>query len=295
MAQNAQPNGTNIALGLADAATVKFYYDHKSHWVADNVNKIIATVPGSFQSEIGCSGDWQADCLRSWLQDTDGDGVYTFSTTAIPAGNYEGKVAINEGWDLNYGQGGAVGGANYAFTVANSGDKVDFSWDSTSKVLSITAAAPPPPPASPVALVGSLQDEAGCAGDWDPACAASELPQDATDGIYQKAFDLPAGDFEYKVALNDSWDLNYGAGAAQNGANIPLSLAAAANVKFYFDPVSHWVTSNKTAAIATAVGSFQGEVGCPGDWQPDCLKSWLQDIDGDGVYVYSTTALPAGA
>ena len=60
--------------------------------------------PGSFQSELGCPGDWDPDCLRSWLQDLDGDGIYTFATTAIPAGSYEGKVAINESWDENYGR-----------------------------------------------------------------------------------------------------------------------------------------------------------------------------------------------
>ena len=35
-----------------------------------------------------------------------------FETTALPAGNYEGKVAINESWDENYGQGGVQNGAN---------------------------------------------------------------------------------------------------------------------------------------------------------------------------------------
>ncbi len=65
------------------------------------------TAAGSFQSELGCPGDWQPDCLRSWLQDPDGDGIYTFSTTAIPAGSYEFKAALNESWDENYGAGGA--------------------------------------------------------------------------------------------------------------------------------------------------------------------------------------------
>ena len=57
--------------------------------------------PGSFQSELGCSGDWDPSCLRSWLQDPDGDGVYTFTTTALPAGDYEAKVALAESWDVN--------------------------------------------------------------------------------------------------------------------------------------------------------------------------------------------------
>ena len=133
-------NGANVALNLGGASTsVKFFYDHATHWVTDNVNSVIAVAPGSFQSELGCSGDWQPDCLRSWLQDPDGDGVYTLTTTAIPAGSYETKVAINEGWDENYGQGGVPGGANIAFTVPANGAKVTFRYVASSHVLTVSA------------------------------------------------------------------------------------------------------------------------------------------------------------
>jgi hypothetical protein len=90
---------------------------------------------------------------------------------------------------------------------------------------------------------------------------------------------------EYKAALNDSWAENYGLNAQPNGANIPLNLAAPTSVKFYYDHKSHWVTDNVNR-IATAPGSYQSEIGCSGDWQPDCLRSWLQDPDGDGIYTF---------
>ena len=108
--------------------------------------------PGSFQSELGCSGDWQADCLRSWLQDPDGDGTYSFETTALPAGSYESKVAINEAWDENYGAGGVPGGGNVLFTVPADNLKVTFSYDSVSHVLSITVAVDHGAPGGPGAL-----------------------------------------------------------------------------------------------------------------------------------------------
>ncbi|MCC6458018.1 MAG: pullulanase-type alpha-1,6-glucosidase [Caldilineaceae bacterium] len=146
-----------------------------------------------------------------------------------------------------------------------------------------------------VTLAGSLQDELGCAGDWDPACTNTELPLDSGDDIFQQAFDLPAGSFEYKAAINGTWDENYGANATPNGPNIPLTLDAAETVKFYFDPATNWITSNRNHTIAVVAGDFQSEQGCPGDWQPDCLRSWLQDIDDDGIYRFSTTSLPAGS
>ncbi|MGE5464285.1 MAG: alpha-amylase family glycosyl hydrolase, partial [Syntrophothermus sp.] len=154
---HAAPGGANVPLTLAADAAVKFYYDHKSHWVTDNKSSVIATVPGSFQSELGCSGDWDPGCLRSWLQDSDGDGIYSFTTTAIPAGSYEAKVTINESWDLNYGQGGAQNGPNIPFTVY-AGDKVTFSYDSASHVLSIDVVSTGPKPDNNVEWDGLRHD-----------------------------------------------------------------------------------------------------------------------------------------
>lgn len=150
-----------------------------------------------------------------------------------------------------------------------------------------------PAPTS-VTIAGDLQSELGCGVDWDPTCAATDLTYDAIDDVWQAAFNVPAGNWNYKAALNHSWDENYGLNAAFNGANIPLSLGAATNVKFYYSHETHWITSNQNSRIVTAAGSFQNALGCGGDWQPDCLRSWLQDPDGDGTYTFVTEAIPAG-
>jgi glycosidase len=157
---------------------------------------------------------------------------------------------------------------------------------------SVLASHTPDP--SAVTIAGSLQSELGCGDDWQADCAATHLTFDAGDDVWQRTFTVPAGDWEYKAPLNDSWDENYGLHAVAGGANIPLSLGAGRSVKFYYDHDSHWVTDNVGSTIAVAPGSFQSELGCAGDWDPGCLRSWLQDIDGDGTYVLETTALPAG-
>jgi glycosidase len=151
-----------------------------------------------------------------------------------------------------------------------------------------------PDPTS-VTIAGSLQGELGCPGDWQPDCAATYLTFDADDGVWQQTFDIPAGPWEYKAALNNSWDENYGLNAQPNGPNIPLNLGAETSVKFYYDHKSHWVTDNVNSIIATAPGSFQSELGCASDWDPGCLRSWLQDPDGDGTYDFATTDIPAGS
>jgi len=166
----------------------------------------------------------------------------------------------------------------------------------TAGLLLIPAAtASHTPNPTSVTIAGSLQSEAGCPGDWQPDCAATHLTYDANDDVWQGTFHLPADSYEYKAALNNSWDENYGLHASAGGDNIPLNLPAESDVKFYYDHKSHWVTDNKGSVIAVAPGSFQSELGCSGDWDPTCLRSWLEDPDGDGTYTFETTALPKGA
>ena len=129
--------------------------------------------------------------------------------------------------------------------------------------------------------------------DWQPACDQAQLALDAKDDIWKGTWTIPAGDYEYKAAINKSWDENYGAGGAPGGGNIAYK-APGGQVTFYYDHRTHWVTSSAQGPIITAPGSFQSELGCPGDWAPDCMRSWLQDPDGDGTYTFSTDQIPAG-
>ena len=91
------------------------------------------------------------------------------------------------------------------------------------------------PNPSAVTVAGSLQSELGCPGDWQPDCADTHLGFDADDDVWQAVFNVPAGNWEYKAPLNDSWDENYGEGGVLNGANITLNLGSDADVKFYYD------------------------------------------------------------
>jgi len=104
----------------------------------------IVTAPGSFQSELGCAGDWMPECRATELLDPDGDGVYTFSTTGIPAGSHEVKIAHGLSWAENYGAGGARDGANIAFFVGADGDRTDFSYVLATHVLTVSAGVAPP-------------------------------------------------------------------------------------------------------------------------------------------------------
>jgi maltose/maltodextrin transport system substrate-binding protein/arabinogalactan oligomer/maltooligosaccharide transport system substrate-binding protein len=93
-----------------------------------------------------------------------------------------------------------------------------------------------------VTLPGSFEMAIGCEADWLPECDAAMLTLDEETGMYVGTFDIPAGDYEYKVAINLTWDENYGADGERDGANVVLSLEADATVQFTYDPETHIVT-----------------------------------------------------
>jgi len=92
-----------------------------------------------------------------------------------------------------------------------------------------------------VNLPGSYQKGSGlCGADWDPACEGTAM-EEGEDGLYTLVVELPAGDYEFKVALNGDWGVNYGSDGAQDGPNYTLSLAADSTVTFTYDPETHLV------------------------------------------------------
>ncbi len=111
------------------------------------------------------------------------------------------------------------------------------------------AAADHTPLPDTVTLVGSLQSELGCPGDWQPECDATQLqPVAGEPGVFRGTFTVPAGGFEYKVAINESFDENYGAGGAQGGANIPLT-APGGEVTFTYNRTTHVITDDLPRSV----------------------------------------------
>ena len=133
--------GANISYTLNETTSVTFYYDRATHRVWNTATDQTVTLPGTFQKSLGCSENWQAQCLAPLLEPV-GDGTYTYSTTALPEGDYEFKVAIGGSDNENYGQDGAVGGTNYQFaTKANK--LVTFTYDSSTHKVAIASADAP--------------------------------------------------------------------------------------------------------------------------------------------------------
>ena len=105
--------------------------------------------------------------------------------------------------------------------------------------LALTAPVAAAADARTFALVGDLQSELGCSADWQPDCTVTELAPTSTPDVYAAEFEIPAGSFEYKVAVDDAWDEAYGLDGG--GDNIPLTVAGPSTVRVVFDDVQHRV------------------------------------------------------
>src|SRR5690606_14951066 len=89
-------------------------------------------------------------------------------------------------------------------------------------------------PGRTVTLVGDLQDELGCDGDWAPQCTATQLDLVDPEGTaYTGVFEVPAGSWEFKFALDGTWDESY------PGANVPLVMEGPATIEFGYDDETH--------------------------------------------------------
>lgn len=194
---------------------------------------------GTVQTFFGCAADWTPECENTWMV-ANGDGTYSLTTSAIPAGDYEIKIAYDGTWDRNYGAGGTPGGDNIMLNVPADGSLMVFSYDSSTNLLTVSEGSP--------ALVGTVQTFLGCAADWTPECPESELASNGDGTFSLTTTAIPAGDYEVKVALDDTWTINYGADGARNGNNISFNVPAdGTTVTFSFD--------GSTNVLTVSVGS----------------------------------------
>ncbi len=73
---------------------------------------------------------------------------------------------------------------------------------------------------------------------WDPAV---NLMTYIGEGIYTYEFkDVPAGNYQYKIALNENWDENYGKNGVVGGDNIVVTVPIAQDVTIYYCDYSHF-------------------------------------------------------
>lgn len=137
-----------------------------------------------------------------------------------------------------------------------------------------------------VVLVGDLQSQFISTGaknpgkDWDERSVVTQMTY-SDNGLYSFTGTLPAGEYNYKVALNDSFDESYGFAKYTNpqgkndGENIHIKLEEETTVTFYYNDITHKIADSTyyTPITPKLTGNLPAEA-----------LSTLTDPDFDGVY-----------
>lgn len=133
---NAASNGPDIPLVVSEPTQVKFYYDHKTHWITDNFNSQIFVAIGDFQQQLGCVNNDDGSCLRAWLQDPDGDSVFDFATRSLKAGTYSVLVTLDEDSNNKMSE-------PQQFTVQKDRDEIYFGYDAVKGQVTVSTTGAP--------------------------------------------------------------------------------------------------------------------------------------------------------
>ena len=120
-----------------------------------------------------------------------------------------------------------------------------------------------------VSIPGTLPSDDG---NWN---AASNVMTYKGNGMYEYTFkDVPAGNYEYKIALDKAWTENYGADGIQGGSNIALTVPDTQDVTVYYNDYTH--------LTATSVDYIIADVSLSGSGIDDGTK--LSDSGLTGIY-----------
>jgi len=260
------------------------------------VAQYTVVIPGNFQSEAGCPGDWMPDCDNTRLSFNGGTGMWEGSFY-IPAGCWEYKVAHDNSWSENYGEGGISGGANIRLYVPVNGN-ISFSYNPITHLVATSPYNSAVCPDSKVAIFGTFQDEIGCGNDWNPDCSVTALTYNPGINKWEGSFSIPAGCWDYTVIVNGNWNQTYGENGVQQGPSIKFYVPATTMVTFSYDPVTHLVVTTPISGgcpITKVVlpGTFQStQPGYTCVWDADCNATSLLLNAGTGLWE-GTFIIPA--
>jgi hypothetical protein len=73
-----------------------------------------------------------------------------------------------------------------------------------------------------VAVAGDFNTLLGAPENWAPQYDEAQMQLDELDQLWKLSAEIPAGYYTFKIALNRSWEENYGAFGAFDGANHEL-------------------------------------------------------------------------
>ena len=197
-------------------------------------------------------GDYMDEHNLPLIQANDGnnDGVWKVTRSDIPAGDYSFLASVASPQVGVYGE---LGGITKTFSLNSNNAPVHFYYDSNDNYVASR------PDSDVIVLVGDMMSEIGGA-DWAPANLVGWMKPRSDDEptVHTVDLTLPAGDWQYKVAINESWAENYGVGGAPNGPNVAFTVPdGGATVRFRYDSASHALSEEILAVTPGTLIDFQ--------------------------------------
>lgn len=156
-----------------------------------------------------------------------------------------------------------------------------------------------------VNVPGTYQPDVGC-DSWDPNCPITQMALDPNDNIFKiTALDVINSPLLYVASIGRDWEEEWANGyhsfrrdALYLESSLPYPDVETINVRFYYDDdaniVQGRVIGDPESHVFVASGDFQSEIGCSADNDPACMRTWLHDADGDGLFTSEAYHIPPG-
>ena len=274
VAENAShPGWYDLTVGTEDPTAFNFIFNDGGNQTADLATGVVTgdtelwvigsdvmtTAPGEWTGDYDYTAniyfqkpDGWGDTINAWIWDANGKipGYEDYNTT------WPGKAveedAVNEGWYKVSVTVAENTGFSFIFNDG-SNQTEDLStgtldvttnlWVVNGEVLT-TAPAGFVDPNRKVYVPGTFPGPS-----WD--AGSNQMTFDPELGLYTCTFqDVPAANYEFKIAINGSWNENYGAGGVKDGSNIAVTVPETMDVIVYYNDETHNAVTNVSYVFA---------------------------------------------
>ena len=181
-------------------------------------------------------GVWPGTAVNA---NTDNSGWYDVTIETADAAGFSFIFNDNNGHQTGDLQSGALKFRNELWVYADGfvATEMPAGWSNTNLPIFVPGTFPGP--------------------SWD--AASNQMTYDAELGLFTYTFkDVPAANYEYKIAINGSWDENYGAGGVRDGANYAVTVPQQMDVTVYYNHTTHNSVTSVTYVFADITLSGTG-------------------------------------
>lgn len=221
--------GGNVSLTVPDGGrTVTIRYNAATHAVSDTINN-----PGRQVNLAGDFNGWNNADPAYQLTDPLGVGAYEI-TVKLPAGHHEYKITLDGQWTESYPA------WNVSMDLGRDRDVTFYYYEGSHRVKDAVTSGD----AALAVLASNVQPLLGASSEWNPSDLTTRLWDTDDSGNYHYQAFLPKGQWEYKIALNRTWDEAY------PGSNVRLNVTADRTlVVFTFNAATKKVTDSINNAL----------------------------------------------